>query len=458
MIKNRERTVALWKQLMLPLVFTLPSLLNVAFFYLGLAFRENVAREYGFILGNAVFAVATGLTLLQLWRKARFPWHNWLLWGGTVVFFGVAFAYAVLRHGLHYLIFDYLLKFILFCLPALFVGIIGAKWRTDQNFVAILEKISFFVLPAALVYFMQVMFNANPFNYGRDLGMIGYMSFAYTLMPFLMALVIRFADGEELVIPILNRKVQHPRLARLGMILVFWVALYATGTRGAMICVLCFLAFLVLFKLLRKEKAKPALLVSGIMVAVLVFNLFIFAPTGMRWLGRMDMFLNGLLSGEIVTSPESGDIGENLDDYINLHPGDPGYSDETGIGDHGITSRGTLFKLAIGEFLNAPLLGIGPGEFSVKYNMFPHNVILELLAETGVIGAVLLLSVVVYALVKLFKASLKDKKVLYVFLFFLTYAVQANCNGTVWYCSALLCAIGYGVTFRLGSGGEKNEQ
>jgi len=398
---------------------------------------------------------------LYIWRKERFPWHNWLLWGGTVLFFFGAFAYALLQHGRHYLIFDYFLKFILFCLPALFVGIIGAKWRLERNFVAVLEKISFFVLPAALAYFMQVMFNANPFNFGRDLGIIGYMSFAYTLMPFLMALVIRFADGEELVIPLLNRKVRHPRLVRMGMILVFWIALYASGTRGAMVCVICFLAFLLLFKLLRKEKAKPTLLVSGVMVAVLVFNLFIFAPSGMRWLGRMDMFLNGLLSGEIVTSPESGDIEDNLDDYINMDPDDPGgigESGETGIGDHGIKSRGTLFKLAIKEFLHAPLTGLGPGNFSVKYNMFPHSVILELLAETGIIGAALLLSVVVYALVKLFRASLKDKKVLYVFLFFLTYAVQANCNGTVWYCSALLCAIGYGVTFRLGDGGEKNEQ
>ena len=458
MIKNRELAMTRWKQLMLPLVFILPSLLNVVFFYLGLAFRENIAREYGFILGNAVFAVATGLTLLYIWRKERFPWHNWLLWGGAVLFYMGAFAYALSRHGLHYLIFDYLLKFILFCLPALFVGIIAAKWRTEGNFVAVLEKISFFVLPAALAYFMQVMFNANPFNFGRDLGIIGYMSVAYTLMPFLMALVIRFADNEELVIPLLNRKVSHPRLVRLGMILVFWIALYASGTRGAMVCVICFLVFLLFFKLLRREKVKPALLVSGVMVAVLVFNLFIFAPAGMRWLGRTDMFLNGLLSGELVTSPEDGNIEDNLDDYINMDPNDPGYSEDTGIQGHGITSRGTLFKLAIKEFLHAPLLGMGPGEFSVKYNMFPHNVILELLAETGIVGAALLLSVVVYALVKLFIAALKDKKALYVFLFFLTYAVQANCNGTVWYCSALLCAIGYGVTYRLRDRGEKNEQ
>lgn len=474
-MQTRELAVTKWKQVMLPLVFTFSSLLNFLFYYLGLAFQENAAREYGFIIGCALFAVLTGLSVLYALWKERFAWHQWLLWASVLLFFFAAFAHGLLRHGLHYLFFDYLQKFILFCLPAFFVGICAAKWRTEQNFIVVLEKLSFFAFPAALAYFMQVMFNTNPFNWGRDLGIIGYMPFAYTLMPLLMALVIRFSDKEVMTVPFINRTIAHPQIIRLFMILVFWIAIYSSGTRGAMICMICFLVLLLLFKVIRREKIKATFLVSGVMVAVLVFNLFVYAPAGMKWLGRMDMFLQGLLSGEIITSPEDDKIGNSIDDYVALNPTSPSVTTPTvtdpaeptspttppgttppptepsnpiDLNNHGITSRGTLFKIAFKEFLKNPLFGMGPGGYSVKYNMFPHNVILELLAETGIVGTAFVITVVLFALIKLIKPALKDKNVLYVLLFFITYAVQANCNGTIWYCSALLCALGYGITFR----------
>ena len=454
-MKLNENKVNNWKKAMLPLSFTFSSLLNIGFYYIGLAFQENPARKYGFILGGIAFAILAGLTFLHIIRKERFKWYVWALWCGVLGFFFGGFASAVYNHGVHYLIVDYLSQFIVFCVPAFLIGICSAKWRTEQHLVPTLEKLSFFVLPAALTYFMQVMFDANPFNWGRDLGIIGYMPFAYTLMPLLMALIIRFADKEDLIIPFVNRKISHPQIVRFSMIMVFWIALYSSGTRGAMICIICFLAFLLLFKLIRREKAKSTFFISAIMVVVLAFNLFVFAPTGMRWLGRMDMFLDGLLSGQIITSPEDDKIGSNIDDMVALNPTNPSEPSDSkepsasiDLNNHGITSRGTLFEIAFKEFLKKPLFGMGPGSYSVKYNMFPHNVILELLAETGIVGAVFIIFLTLFSIIKLIKAALKDRNVLFILLFFITYAVQANCNGSIWFCSALLCALGYGLTFR----------
>ena len=509
-----EHSANQWKQWMLPSVFAFSSLLNIGFYYLGLAFQENAAREYGFILGSVLFAVLTGLTFLYILWKERFPWYQWLLWGCVLLFFAAAFVYGFVLHGNHYLFTDYALKFIVFCLPAFFVGVCAAKWRTEQGLAGILEKMSFFAFPAALAYFMQVMFDANPFNWGHDLGMINYMPFAYTLLPLLMALVIRFADQEALTVPFINRKVSHPQIVRFFMIIVFWVAIYSSGTRGAMVCTVCFLFLLLLVKFIIREKTKPMFLVSGVMVAVLIFNLFVYAPTGMRWLGRMDMFLQGLLSGEIITSPEDSLIGSNIDNMVAIDPTNPpattppettpstttlpatttpvttptttapeastpsATAPETtttpettvpetttpevstppeapadpsapiDLNNHGITNRGTLFKIALKEFQKSPIFGMGPGSFSVKYSMFPHNVILELLAETGIVGTAVIVILVLFALIRLIKPALKDKNVMYVLLFFITYAVHANCNGTIWCCSALLCALGYGITFR----------
>lgn len=462
-MKQNENIVNNWKKVMLPLSFTFSSLLNFGFYYLGLAFQENLARKYGFIIGGIAFAIIAGLFFLHIIRKERFKWYTWVLWIGAMGFFWVCHASAVLRFGAHFLVVDYLSQFIVFSVPAFMIGICAAKWHTEVTFIQVLEKLSFFAFPAALAYFMQVIFNANPFNWGHDLGIIGYMPFAYTLMPLLMALVIQFADGADLVIPFVKHKVAHPQVVRFCMIIVFWIALYSSGTRGAMICVAGFLVLLLVFRMIHRLKMNKAMLISSVMVVCIAFNLFVYAPAGMKWLGRLDMFLNGLTSGEIVTSNEDKSIASNIDSFIAVDieglpnytepagttPGQQGSSGNVDMNNHGITSRGTLFKIAFKEFLKNPLFGMGPGSYSVKYRMFPHNVILELLAETGIVGTVVLCIFILFALVKLFVAAIKNRSVMYVFLYFLTYAIQANCNGSLWFCSALLCALGYGITINI---------
>ncbi len=57
------------------------------------------------------------------------------------------------------------------------------------------------------------------------------------------------------------------------------------------------------------------------------------------------------------------------------------------------------FALAVDAFLAAPLLGQGPGGFAIHggwyARAYPHNLVLEMLAETGVVGALAMLVVCV---------------------------------------------------------------
>ena len=41
---------------LLPLSFCVGNLINVIFYYLGLAFQDNIARQTGFVIGNVLFA------------------------------------------------------------------------------------------------------------------------------------------------------------------------------------------------------------------------------------------------------------------------------------------------------------------------------------------------------------------------------------------------------------------
>ena len=53
---------------LLPLSFCVGNLINVMFYYLGLAFQDNIARQTGFVIGNVLFASAAFLALLSTLR------------------------------------------------------------------------------------------------------------------------------------------------------------------------------------------------------------------------------------------------------------------------------------------------------------------------------------------------------------------------------------------------------
>ena len=464
---NRSNLFDGWKKAMLPLCFTFSSLVNIVFYYLGLAFQENPAREYGFILLCVTFAVCSGLTLLYTIWKEQFSLKTWLLLCGTILFYGACFLVGLTSFGTGSLLFEYLLQFIVFCLPALFIGICAAKWRTDRQLIPTLEKLGFLVLPAAVMYLNQVLFNANPFNYGRDLGIINYMSFAYTLMPFLLAHILQFVDGADFELPLLQRTVRHSKLVRLVMILIYWIVIYSSGTRGTVVCVLCFCLFLGFLRLLHRQSVTRTALVSGLMLLTLIFNLYVYAPAGMRWLSRMDIFLDGLSEGKLVTSTDKNSIPDNIDEMVSTNPNRPtetiapttkpttpdSATDVTKpeSSDSGkaptIRDRGTLYKIAIKEFLKSPITGMKPGGYSDKYHIYPHNAILELLAETGLAGTLVMFLFVLMALKRLLADAWHDKDAQYFLLIIMAYAVRANISGTFWECSAVLCALGFAFAY-----------
>lgn len=467
-MRNKSELLGLWKKLILPLCFVWSYVVNVLFYYLGLAQKENPAREYGFMLFCVLFAVCVGLTFLYLLWKERIPLKTWVLLCCVGLFFAVSFMIGLRNYGMDSLLFSYLKKFIIFSIPAFLAGICAAKWKTLQDFSLTMEKLGFFVFPVALIYFNQVLFDANPFNYGRDLGIIHYMSFAYTLMPFLLVQIIRFSDGETLAIPFVTRTVQRPQLIRGVMILIEWVAIYASGTRGTIVCVVVFCGLLLVSKAVRGKTMLRTIVIVGIMLGALVFNLFVYAPAGMKGLGRMNMFLEGLKEGKIVTAIEDENVEENIDNLVTStqpvetepnaedptevtqnpteKPPSAGNEQPTISGEQ-LRNRGSLYKVALKEFLKSPVTGMGPGGYSEKYGKYPHNAILELLAETGLVGTLVLFALVFLALKRMLIDGWKDDHVQYFLLFIMAYAVYANISGTVWDCRALLCALGFGLVY-----------
>ena len=438
-------------------------LTNILFYYIGLCFEENAARSVLFILFNIVFALICGFFFLYSLRKQKFGIRELLPLGLVLLFFIVAYITSYLQFGLTSFWKNFILQFICIGIPALLAGACGGVWKTERQLLPLLEQISFFLIPATIIYFVGAIFQCNPFGYGANLGIINYMNFSYTLLPFLMALSMRFLEEAEMKLPILGKLYTKSQLMRGGMIALFWLTLMATGCRGPIVCAVAFFLLLPVFSVVQYKCAKRAVLLSAVVLAVLVFNLFIAQLPGMDRLSRMDTFLTGLSQGKLSTTAEDVLSDNEVASIVNQTTETPTQdatqdatqdssqdssqetSQETPTEMPVIENRGTLFKLAWQEFLKSPLTGMGVLGYSLKYGGHPHNVLLEILCETGILGTIVLIGILLLATIRILRNSTQAAMMV---LFLIPYGIAANISGCVWFSTPLLFALGYGLSSR----------
>lgn len=440
---------------LLPLSFCVGNLINVMFYYLGLAFQDNIARQTGFVIGNVLFASVAFLALLSTLRFSHLKLKSLFPLGLVLLFFAGCYIRALIRFGFTGTWTHRAGQFIFFSFPAFCTGVYAAQRRYEAAFFEGLEQLGLFAAPAALIYFNGAVFNCNPFNWGRDLGIINYMGFSYTLMPFLLAMIFQFLEKKPL--SLFRRDLKHPQRVRGFLIALYWIAIIAAGTRGTYFCVVGFCICLVFSSCLHRESRRKSAILSAAMTLVLCFNIFVYAPQGFNT-SRMTIFLQGIFKGEFVTTNEDPKVSDRIDDLVKADgdqqvtnrpdtPSEPDTpSQEDSMGENiQIGSRGTLFKLAFKEFQKSPITGMGPMGYTVKYGMYPHNIPLELLCETGLAGFVPLMLLILWAVMNLLHFGWKQKYIRYFFLFLTAYMVQANISGNLWYFSPLLCTLGYGL-------------
>lgn len=419
-----------------PLTFVFSLLVNLTFFYLGLGFEENAVREYGFIAACVLFAVCCGLSFLHVLREDGLPGRTWLGIGAVALFYSLCGVESLRRFGLREELLQYGKVFAVFVIPAFLVGICGARRGWEDSFFPTLERFGVLTIPGALIYFNGVLFECMP--WGKSyLGILMYQVLGNGLLPFLLAYLIGFLERRELVMPFAGRPVKHPQIVRAVFILVLWLSIIASGTRGAYLGGTIFCGALALSKLLHREAdAKRAAVLFLLLTGVLLFTLYVYAPLGLdRAPKRVQVSERNQISVPILGGADWEQTDrEILESYSTVD----------------VPKRGTLYALALREFLHAPLFGMGPGGFTLKYKVYPHDLILEALCETGIFGTAALLSLLGWAVVRMFRAGRRRKEVRQIILFFIPFAIRALTSGTMWQCFAMLCAIGYGITVPVG--------
>ena len=107
----------------------------------------------------------------------------------------------------------------------------------------------------------------------------------------------------------------------------------------------------------------------------------------------------------------------------------------------GSKSRMRYYKGAFNSFLDKPLNGVGVGNwkiFSIEADKndiegyivpyHAHNDFLQILAEIGILGFLSYFFIFIFSLLKILKNISADKRMIFVLMFFLVYAIDSNLN------------------------------
>lgn len=114
------------------------------------------------------------------------------------------------------------------------------------------------------------------------------------------------------------------------------------------------------------------------------------------------------------------DVVKDTQEYIFARE-----KDRERISNYTITKdRYNLWTMAFGEFKKSPLIGQGALFYQTKYDeFFPHNIILEILTDFGIIGLIITMSIAILLIYKSINyiRQKKDKSMLLILAFGLSY-------------------------------------
>lgn len=431
-----------------PVSFVFADVYKLLLFYIGLAYGENRVYDIIYPAGCALFALACGICFLYTIKervKSRRTAAVLLLPAAALLLFAVFFATGLIRGGLGNSRAYNIGLFVLRCLPAFMGGVSAALWRGEEEFTAAFERLTFAAAPAGLIYFVMSVADSSIFTDGTYLGVINYMSFAYTLMPLLACLMLRFYENAPMRMPFSERDMKHPQVFRAAAILIFWVDIISSGTRGAYLAVVLFCIAAFLWRALSRRRARGGFILSAVMAVIIVFNIFVWAPAGMKGTARINIFFDGIKDGDFTTTDTedpavTDQIDAALDDVLK------GKTGEIVIdGDYRISDRGSIYKLALAEFLRAPLTGMGQGAFQEKYKVYPHNMFLEMLCETGIVGTAPLVLLLALTLFGILRAARRSRGAAEILLLLGAYFVRENISNSIWQSVPLFAALGFGL-------------
>ncbi len=462
---------------LMPLSLMSSGYVNLVLFYFGLHAYDDIRRLVSVVILSIVFAFSL-MKLLFLYHDYPERRRKIIALCCIPALWIIAFIVAMVRSGIQSQIAYTLGCFGIYCIPAFIFAISIAIERTEGLFIRCFKWYTLFIAPLMFFYIVRIIITPQ-FVYGlNNLGELDYLVIGYTLVPML-------------VFCILDLFLYKGKDNGLKLICIFllWIACIFTGAKGPLLCLLAFLVLFMVLLFIRNQKDKIIFRLFAAMFSILLCFLFVYSPPS-AGIYRTSIFINGLVPKVIQFTASSEEdkrlqsmLADNksIQEVFNetIEPSDvsstiseQSIQNQPGnIGAHGSAEgngnkpeqaieneaqekpqrpiygngweRMFIYKLAIKEGNNNPLTGLGPMGFTLKYGMYPHNALLELVADFGYIITCVFVFAVSVLIVFLYVSGLKDVIIGCMLLYFLSCIPGEMLSGTVYSSIVVLFFLGY---------------
>lgn len=300
-----------------------------------------------------------------------------------------------------------LMFFYIFCIPAILIGIYIAK---NDMFSRIYKGIEIMML---LFSISVIITTVKAITSGSRFSSIGGETYQFA------SYVAAFSFGINLYYLIYGcRDLRYKftsykvyKVISIILLLFQFIAVLVTGGRGGFVLIIAYI-FLITFTIIKERKIKT--IFKYIFIILIIISII---SSVMPSLQRVDSFKNSINRVFSYISSDGFDFSK--------------------------TNRESVFTEAIMLVKEKPILGYGI--FNWGGNNYPHNIILEVLLNGGIIYLVLFSVFMIYVLIKLFKIIKNHSEVRLILIIFMFPLVMLMFSGTYttnsifWFCISFIC-------------------
>ncbi len=419
-------------ELLITLPFIFSGFVNLIYLGAGGIFLPDRVRSLVFVVTGVAYFCATGFFFIRKRKEISLSWRSVvvpLLW----IFF---YALALKHYGRISPLTESVKRYLVFGTTAYAWGVMIARMRLEDRLLHSLETISLLLVPAAMLYTLNVYLHAGEY-FDLSFGPVTYMTVAYTLLPLFAAIVIRLEK-----VPASTANVGKILLA-----LFFWYVMLLTTTRGAIFGVLLFAVVLLVHDLIRARENTLRMIAAGLVLALFAVVNLGGMEGSLEKNPRMSVVIESLEEGSFKTS----DRGALPEDELLALVRDPAPLTNPALleknlvvnGRINIGDRVTLYRLALLETKAHPLRGLGAFGFHAKYGLYPHNFLLEAYVDFGVVGGTILLVGILFLVVRLFATAKANPGTGRILLFLVAHLFMVLVSGSLYDMAMLQFGIGY---------------
>ncbi|WP_276947705.1 O-antigen ligase family protein [Acetatifactor muris] len=317
-----------------------------------------------------------------------------------------------------------LIVFILLCWPIYIIAIYTQKFEILRLMIGNFKWIGLVMIPFFSVCIITYFYAKITQIYIVDVGNISYLSIAYAAY---LILIFCVAD---IWIQTLKKEADKKITLDLLCIIVCSITIIASESRGVLLALIIWY-FAMLLAIFIKKKVRKNLIFTMLLILVTIVAsyslLTIFNKSESQ--GRVAALVQEFKDKDIGTainteasdkiigimmeSPgldvfqkiENIDIDKNNENNVELNEAIKGIT-------NGSSARVYLYRIAIEEAKRNWVGGMGPLGYQQKYGTYPHNLILEVLADFGYIIGILFMVSIFYLVVVVFRCAKYDVRAL----------------------------------------------